>query len=98
MSNEIGVDVLNPVQPECLDPTDINRKWGDQLSFWGTIGTQTTLPFGTVDQIKAEVRERVEILSQGSGYVFGTIHNIQADITPEKILAVFDTARQTSVG
>jgi uroporphyrinogen decarboxylase len=56
------------------------------------------LPFGTIDQIISQVRERVEMLSQGSGYVFGTIHNIQADITPEKIMAVFDTALQTSVG
>ncbi|MCP4451209.1 MAG: methyltransferase, partial [Planctomycetes bacterium] len=98
---EIGIDILNPLQTNArgMDPEKIKRKYGRNLCFWGAgVETQTTLPFGTLDQIKAEVRERVDLLSQGSGYVFGTIHNIQADITPEKILAVFDTARQTSLG
>ena len=55
---EVGVEVLNPVQPECLDPLEVKKKWGNELSFWGTIGTQTTLPFGTPDEVRQVVRKR----------------------------------------
>ncbi len=98
---DIGIDILNPLQTNArgMDPEKIKRKYGKNLCFWGGgVETQTTLPFGTVEQITQEVRERIELLSQDSGYVFGTIHNIQADIPPEKILAVFETAMKTRVG
>ena len=98
---EIGIDILNPLQTSAkgMDPEKIKRTYGKNLSFWGAgVETQSTLPFGTVDQIKQEVRGRVELLGQDGGYVFGTIHNIQADITPESILAVYETAKQTRVG
>lgn len=97
---EIGIDILNPLQTNAkgMDPERIKRTYGKDLCFWGAgVETQTTLPFGTLDQIKQEVRDRIALLSQGSGYVFGTIHNIQADIPPEKIVAIFDTAIQTRV-
>ncbi len=95
---EIGIDILNPLQTNArgMEPGRIKRKYGKNLCFWGAgVETQTTLPFGTVEQIEQEVRERIELLSQDSGYVFATIHNIQADIPPEKIMAVFDTAMKT---
>ena len=98
---EIGIDILNPLQTNArgMAPDKIKRKYGRDLSFWGGGSeTQTTLPFGTLDEIRAEVAERVRLLGRGGGYVFGTIHNIQADISPEKIMAVFDTARETRVG
>lgn len=94
---EIGIDVLNPLQTTAkgMDPQRIKNVHGDRLSFWGGgVETQTTLPFGTVDDIRREVCERITVLGKGGGYVFAPIHNIQADIPPEKILAVFDTARQ----
>lgn len=97
---EIGIEILNPLQTNAkgMEPDKIKKKYGNDLSFWGGGSeTQTTLPFGTIDEIKAEVAERVKLLGSGGGYVFGTIHNIQADIPPEKILAVFDTARETGV-
>lgn len=93
---EIGIDVLNPLQTSArgMDPKKIKTKFGKDLCFWGGgVETQTTLPFGTVDEIRHEVRDRVALLSEGGGFVFGTIHNIQPDIPPEKILAVFDTAQ-----
>ena len=92
---EIGIEVLNPLQTseDGMETENIKKKYGDRLCFWGGgVETQSTLPFGTVDEIRAEVADRVSLLGEGSGYVFGTIHNIQADISPEKILAVFDTA------
>jgi uroporphyrinogen decarboxylase len=92
---EIGIDVLNPLQTSArdMDPARIKRKFGKDLSFWGGgVETQTTLPFGTLEEIKKEVAERMTLLGQGGGYVFATIHNIQPDIPPEKILAIYETA------
>ncbi len=94
---EIGIDVLNPLQTSArgMDPALIKRRYGRDLAFWGGgVDTQTTLPHGSLDDIRREVRERVELLGAGGGYVFAPIHNIQPDIAPEKVLAVFDTVRE----
>jgi uroporphyrinogen decarboxylase len=91
---EIGIDVLNPLQTTAkgMDPRRIKQKFGWNLSFWGGgVETQTTLPFGSLEDIRRQVRERVKLLGAGGGFVFATIHNIQADIPPEKILAIYDT-------
>jgi uroporphyrinogen decarboxylase len=98
---EIGIDILNPLQTSAkgMDPEKIKTNYGKNLSFWGGgIETQSTLPFGTIAEIRTEAEQRLELLSQGSGYVFATIHNIQADITPEKIMAVFEAAKNFSAG
>ena len=94
---EIGIDILNPLQTSArgMDPQLIKTKYGRHLSFWGGgIETQTTLPFGSPEDISNEVRERMRILSPGGGFVFAPIHNIQPDISPEKILTVFQTVAQ----
>jgi uroporphyrinogen decarboxylase len=94
---EIGIDALNPLQTSAkgMDPAQIKRRFGRDLAFWGAgVETQTTLPFGSVQDIRRQVRERVELLGPGGGYVFAAIHNIQADIPPQKILAVYETVRQ----
>jgi uroporphyrinogen decarboxylase len=91
---EIGMDVLNPLQTSAkgMEPQRIKQKYGKHLALWGGgVETQTTLPFGTVEEVRREVRDRVKLLGTGSGYVFAAIHNIQADISPEKILAIYDT-------
>jgi uroporphyrinogen decarboxylase len=95
---EIGIDILNPLQTSArgMDPQAIKSKYGRNLSLWGGgVETQSTLPFGTLDEIRTQVRSRIGILSRSGGFIFSPIHNIQADIAPEKILAVFDTARTT---
>ena len=75
-----------------MEPRRIKQKCGRDLSFWGGgVETQTTLPFGSLEDIRREVRERVKLLGQNGGHVFAPIHNIQPDIPPEKILAIFDT-------
>lgn len=94
---EIGIEILNPLQTGArgMEPEHLKKRYGKNLSFWGGgVDTQTTLPFGTVDDIRREVEERIRILGPDGGYVFSTIHNIQADITPEKVLAVFDTVKR----
>jgi uroporphyrinogen decarboxylase len=91
---EIGIDVLNPLQTNArgMDPAVIKREFGRDLAFWGGgVETQTTLPFGGIEDIRREVRERVDLLADGGGFVFSTIHNIQPDIPPEKILAIYQT-------
>lgn len=94
---EIGIDILNPLQTSArgMEPEKLKREYGRDLSFWGGgVDTQTTLPFGSVDDIRREVRDRVRLLGPGGGFVFTTIHNIQPDIPPEKILAVFETVAE----
>ena len=97
---DIGIDILNPLQTNAkgMNPETIKNKYGRHLTFWGGgVETQTTLPFGSVEAIRDEVRQRIQLLGKGGGYVFGTIHNIQADIAPEKILAVFNTANEYQI-
>lgn len=91
---EIGVDVLNPVQPECLDPLEVKRQWGAQLAFWGTIGTQTTLPFGTPDDIRQVIRQRKQAWGAGGGLVLAPTHVIEPDVPYENILAFFEAANE----
>jgi uroporphyrinogen decarboxylase len=91
-----GVDILNPVQTTAnnMDPKQLKATFGDKITFWGGgCDTQHVLPFATPDKVTQDVRERLEIFAPGGGFVFNSIHNIQADIPPENIVAMFDTAR-----
>ena len=87
---EIGVDILNPVQPECMDPARLKREYKDDLAFWGTIGTQTTMPFGTPEQVRATVKERVETVGQGGGLLLAPTHVLEPDVPWENVLAFID--------
>ena len=90
---EVGIDILNPVQTTAagMAPEKIKREFGRDIVFWGGgINTQVTLPRGTPQQVRDEVKKSVEILSKGGGYVFASIHNIQADVPPENFWAMID--------
>ena len=92
---EAGVDILNPVQTSAnnMDPQQLKTEFGDQITFWGGgCDTQHVLPNATPEEITQHVAERIKIFSPGGGFVFNQIHNIQADIPPENIVAMFDTA------
>jgi uroporphyrinogen decarboxylase len=91
---EIGVDILNPVQPECMDPAALKVQYGDRLSFWGTIGTQTTMPFGTPQQVKDEMRRRMETVGQGGGLLLGPTHSLQPDVPWANIVAFFEAVEE----
>jgi uroporphyrinogen decarboxylase len=86
---EIGVDILNPVQPECMDPAVMKRLYGDRLSFWGTVGTQTTFPFGTPAEMKAVVVERIATVGRGGGLLLAPTHILEPDVPWENIVAFF---------
>jgi uroporphyrinogen decarboxylase len=90
---EIGVDVLNPVQPECMDPAALKKEYGDRLSFWGTIGTQTVLPFGTPDEVRDAVRRMIEQVGAGGGLVLAPSHLLEPEVSWENIQALVDACR-----
>lgn len=82
---EIGVDVLNPIQPECMDPILIKKLYGDKLSFWGTIGTQTTMPFGTPEEVERQIRLMMETVGAGGGLVIAPTHMLEPEVPWENI-------------
>lgn len=92
---EIGVDILNPVQPTAsgMDPADVKEVVGDRLVLHGAVDQQNTLPNGTPAEVRREVETRIRQLAPGGGYVLAVSPNIQADVPPENIIALFDAAR-----
>jgi len=92
-----GFDILNPVQTSAanMDPRELKRRFGDRITFWGGgVDTQQTLPYGTPDQVRQQVRERIEIFGTGGGYVFNTVHNVQPNTPIENVLAMYETVRE----
>jgi uroporphyrinogen decarboxylase len=90
-----GVDILNPVQISAaeMDPRELKKQFGSQLVFWGGgIDAQHILPFATPAEIKLEVRKNLELFKPGGGYIFNNVHNIQAGVPTENIVALFDAA------
>jgi uroporphyrinogen decarboxylase len=76
---EIGLDVLNPVQPACMDPALLKRRFRERLCFWGTIDEQHTLPFGTPEEVRREVLSRIENVGYDGGLIIGPTHHVQLD-------------------
>jgi uroporphyrinogen decarboxylase len=94
---ELGVQILNPVHIKAtgMEPVALKRDFGDVISFWGGgVDTQDTLPYGTPQQVRDEVERNIEALAPGGGYVFNTVHNIQADVPIENLIAMYETLRE----
>ena len=90
-----GIDIFNPVQISAkdMDPGQLKTRFGNQLAFWGGgVDSQHVLPHGTPAQVRDSVRRNLEAFKPGGGYVFNNVHNIQADVPPDNILALFDAA------
>ncbi len=88
---EVGVDILNPVQVSAagMDTGKLKKEFGSDIVFWGGgIDTQHVLPHGTAQQVKDEVKRRIDDLAPGGGFVFNTVHNIQADVPPKNVIAM----------
>jgi len=94
---EIGVDILNPVQPDCMDPAKIKRLYGDKLTLHGTISVQETLPFGTVEEIKSVVKNRVETCGYDGGLILAPSHTVEPPTPVENVVALFETAQNYSL-
>ena len=92
---EIGVEVLNPIEVSAAgmgDTKKMKREFGGKLTFWGAIDTRRILPFGTTKDVREEVRRRILDLGPGGGYVVCPVHNIQPEVPPENVVAMYDAA------
>ena len=90
---EIGLDVLQAVQPQSMDPVKLKNAFGDRLSFWGTMDVQHTFPYGSPEDVADEVRQRVELVGKGGGLILAPAHNIQPDVPLENVRAFYSTIR-----
>jgi len=93
-----GFDILNPVQCSAanMNPFDLKKKFGSRITFWGGgVDTQSTLPFGSAQEVREEVRERIRAFGPGGGFVFNPVHNIQALVPVENVLAMYRAARES---
>ncbi len=94
---ELGVDIFNPLQFTCpgMDTAEIKRIYGDAMTFWGgLVDTQNVLPFGSPEQVRDQVKRQIDILAPGGGFVACTVHNIQHEVPPQNIMAMWDTLQQ----
>ena len=87
---EAGVDILNPVQPECVDHAWIKETYGDRLAFSGGLGVQSILPFGSPEEVRQHVRQVIETLGAGGGLIVGPAHVIERDTSFENIFAMLN--------
>ncbi len=97
---EAGIDILNPVQVSAvgMDTRELKKEFGKDLVFYGGgVDTQYVLPRGTVEQVKDEVKRRIDDLAPGGGFVFTTVHNIQADVPPQNIMAMWEALQEYGV-
>jgi uroporphyrinogen-III decarboxylase len=92
---EIGVDVLNPIQPACMDPTQIKRQFGDRFCFWGSIDEQHTLPFGTPADVQREILERLNTMGKNGGLILAPTHHVQLDTPLENFWAMQKAITET---
>ena len=92
---EIGIDVLNPVQPQAMDPARLKNEHGDRLCFWGSLDIQQTIPFGTPADVQHEVLTRLKTIGRGGGLLIGPTHNLQLDTPLENFWALVNTIRET---
>jgi uroporphyrinogen-III decarboxylase len=92
---EIGVDVLNPIQPASMDPAEIKRQFGKNLCFWGSIDEQHTLPFGTPAEVRQEIVERLKTIGKDGGLILAPTHHVQLDTPMENFWAMVHTITET---
>ncbi len=87
---ECGVNVFNPFQPEVMDVFEIKRQFGSELSFFGGVSVQKTLPYGTVAEVREETQRLLDVVGRGGGYIAAPSHSIPADAKPENIAALVE--------
>ncbi len=90
---EIGLDVFNPLEPAAMDILEMKRRFGDKVTFYGGVDVERTLPFGTPDEVRAEVRERAATLGRGGGYILQTTHTMLFDVPLANLTAYIEAVR-----
>ena len=91
---ELGMQLLDPIQPKSMDPAELKRLYGERICFRGAVDEQSVLPFGTPEDVVAEVKLRLKQMAAGGGYIVGPSHAVQADTPPENILALAKAAQE----
>ncbi len=93
---DMGLDVLDPIQPrpKNMDTAAIKAEVGDRLAFQGGIDIQYVLPFGTIEEVRQEVRQRIKDLAPGGGYLLAPAHNVQSDVPPQNLVAMRDAVEE----
>lgn len=91
---DCGIDILNPVQPECMDPIEIYNRYHHRVALWGTIGTQTTMPFGTVEDVRRKTIEMMETAKQNGRLVLAPTHLLEPDVPLENIDMLVKTVQE----
>jgi uroporphyrinogen decarboxylase len=90
---EIGLDILNPIQPKAMNPAKVKQDFGRRLTLWGTVDIQEVLPFGTPEEVASEVKLRLQTAGKGGGLIIAPAHNLQPEVPLENILAFYETAK-----
>lgn len=90
---EIGFDILNPIQPECMDPAEIKKLYGDKITMDGTISLQKTLPFGSKKDVKEEVIRRIRTCGMNGGLILAPSNDVTADVPVENIITLYQTVK-----
>lgn len=91
---DIGLDILNPIQPKSMDPAKVKKDFGEHLTLWGAIDIQEVLPFGTTEDVVNEVKLRLGTAGKGGGLILAPSHNIQPEVPVGNILAFYNTAKE----
>jgi uroporphyrinogen decarboxylase len=91
---EIGVQILNPIQPECMNPAEIKKKYGDKLTLYGTISIQKTLPYGTVEDVENEVKHRIATCGYDGGLIISPSNQVLVDTKIENFLAIYEAVKK----
>ena len=91
---DIGVEAINPVQTTAwnMDAARLKAEFGDNLGFWGAVDTQQTLPFGTPDEVREDVKTKIKTLAPGGGYIITSCHTIREEVPPENVRALYESA------
>jgi uroporphyrinogen decarboxylase len=89
---ETGVEILNPIQPECMEFNEVHDRFGERLSFWGTLGTQQLLPYGTKEEVKKVTLERLEKCGTKGGIVIGPTHIVEPEVPWENLNSIIEAA------
>jgi uroporphyrinogen decarboxylase len=93
---EIGLDVINPIQPLSMDPARIKRRYGKKLSMWGAVDIQHLMPFGTPRQIESAIKGLIKDCAPGGGFIIAPSHNIQSETSIRNILSFYDSVRKNA--
>jgi len=91
---EIGLDVLNPIQPMAMEPSTFKKRFGDRITMYGAMDVQQIMPFGKPEDIRAEVKRLIETCAPGGGFILSPAHHIQSDTSVENVEAFYAAARE----